>query len=444
MYVDFSIPRKCIYRYIEDDPGPCPNCGSTLQHRMATYLVLTRSGDEQGDSFITNIDGGWFCPQCPTLLLDLSEIREGLSVGLPDWKIGEEFTVAGIVDLDAIPEDKMHLPLDHPDNPLPLVEFTEIIDDALPEIKQDQRDEEEKESLFQRWRRRITGAGVKNDIDHTMIETDYPEPVSKLLNMGEPEIHEWRDYLALGLGPEHVPDLIRMAVDEPLYKSAPKDSAGWAPVHAWRALSQLRPEEAIEPLTQLLEYSDDWVSEEIPTVFARIGPAAIPVLEDYLNDTSHGSFARIVAISSLYEIAEMHPQARSGCVEILVTALERFETFDPYTNGFLISYLTDLGAVEAAPLMERAFEAGRVNPMVMGDWEDVQVELGLLEERTTPRPSLFGGLMDRLSGMEDILNPESEARRRLREIGRNDPCWCGSGKKYKHCHLREDQQKARE
>jgi tetratricopeptide (TPR) repeat protein len=23
--------------------------------------------------------------------------------------------------------------------------------------------------------------------------------------------------------------------------------------------------------------------------------------------------------------------------------------------------------------------------------------------------------------------------------GRNDPCWCGSGKKYKHCHLQSDQ-----
>ncbi|MCC7493314.1 MAG: SEC-C domain-containing protein [Fimbriimonadaceae bacterium] len=22
--------------------------------------------------------------------------------------------------------------------------------------------------------------------------------------------------------------------------------------------------------------------------------------------------------------------------------------------------------------------------------------------------------------------------------GRNEPCWCGSGKKYKHCHLRQD------
>jgi preprotein translocase subunit SecA len=25
-----------------------------------------------------------------------------------------------------------------------------------------------------------------------------------------------------------------------------------------------------------------------------------------------------------------------------------------------------------------------------------------------------------------------------RSLGRNDPCWCGSGKKYKHCHWRQD------
>jgi preprotein translocase subunit SecA len=28
------------------------------------------------------------------------------------------------------------------------------------------------------------------------------------------------------------------------------------------------------------------------------------------------------------------------------------------------------------------------------------------------------------------------------QIGRNDPCWCGSGKKYKQCHMREDQGRA--
>jgi preprotein translocase subunit SecA len=25
------------------------------------------------------------------------------------------------------------------------------------------------------------------------------------------------------------------------------------------------------------------------------------------------------------------------------------------------------------------------------------------------------------------------------KLGRNDPCYCGSGKKYKNCHYREDQ-----
>ena len=27
------------------------------------------------------------------------------------------------------------------------------------------------------------------------------------------------------------------------------------------------------------------------------------------------------------------------------------------------------------------------------------------------------------------------------KLGRNDPCWCGSGKKYKHCHLEADEKK---
>ena len=25
-----------------------------------------------------------------------------------------------------------------------------------------------------------------------------------------------------------------------------------------------------------------------------------------------------------------------------------------------------------------------------------------------------------------------------KKLGRNDPCWCGSGKKYKKCHLNSD------
>ena len=35
---------------------------------------------------------------------------------------------------------------------------------------------------------------------------------------------------------------------------------------------------------------------------------------------------------------------------------------------------------------------------------------------------------------------EMDPIQRLKQTGRNDPCPCGSGKKYKKCHLREDEE----
>jgi preprotein translocase subunit SecA len=40
-------------------------------------------------------------------------------------------------------------------------------------------------------------------------------------------------------------------------------------------------------------------------------------------------------------------------------------------------------------------------------------------------------------GAESAEQPPQ--RRTGQILGRNDPCWCGSGKKYKHCHMRSDQ-----
>ncbi|HSN74824.1 MAG TPA: preprotein translocase subunit SecA, partial [Anaerolineae bacterium] len=34
---------------------------------------------------------------------------------------------------------------------------------------------------------------------------------------------------------------------------------------------------------------------------------------------------------------------------------------------------------------------------------------------------------------------QQPVKRAASTVGRNDPCWCGSGKKYKHCHMRTDQ-----
>jgi preprotein translocase subunit SecA len=38
------------------------------------------------------------------------------------------------------------------------------------------------------------------------------------------------------------------------------------------------------------------------------------------------------------------------------------------------------------------------------------------------------------NGAADQVNPATVVKTDQEKIGRNDPCWCGSGKKYKKCH----------
>jgi hypothetical protein len=218
------------------------------------------------------------------------------------------------------------------------------------------------------------------------METDskasYQSPVDKLLTYGESKLmtpDEWPDYRELGIGPEHIPDLIRMATDEELNEADSESREVWAPIHAWRALGQLRAVEAVEPLLGLfdrLEY-DDWVNEELPDVFSMIGPATLPVLAEYIADLSHNDSSRISAIAGIENIGKRWPDAKGESITLLEERLKRFEENEPDVNGFLVEALVELEAREAIPVIEQAFDKGYVDPTVMGDWDDVQVELGL-------------------------------------------------------------------
>jgi hypothetical protein len=220
---------------------------------------------------------------------------------------------------------------------------------------------------------------------------DYSFPVSKLLTQGDCR-HQlaWPNYLALGLGIEHIPELIRMALDEALHQSLSDSLQVWAPIHAWRTLGQLRAEDAVVPLCQLFaridEYHDDWLIEDLPLALAMIGPAALPPLANYIADRSHGLWARTAAIKSIKEIGRQHPDTRLECINILSNQLAQFAHDESSFNAFLISRLLDLHAIEAASVIEQAFAANAVDLSIVGDWEDAQIELGLLQNRRTIRP----------------------------------------------------------
>ena len=107
--------------------------------------------------------------------------------------------------------------------------------------------------------------------------------------------------------------------------------------------------------------------------------------------------------------------------------LEKFAKNDPALNGFLILGLVDLGALEAIDLIRRAYTMECVDLSVLGDVEDAEIEMGIRDRRATPPPriNLLTGLPQ--WGLDDAA-PRGK-------VGRNDPCPCGSGKKFKKCCL---------
>jgi len=68
--------------------------------------------------------------------------------------------------------------------------------------------------------------------------------------------------------------------------------------------------------------------------------------------------------------------------------------------------------VEAAPLIERAFAAEKVDESVAGDWEDVQIEFSLLAHRTKPRKPnpLFAPLIGPRQTLEQLAVQEALAQ----------------------------------
>jgi tetratricopeptide (TPR) repeat protein len=157
----------------------------------------------------------------------------------------------------------------------------------------------------------------------------------------------------------------------------------WAPLHALQILGDLGVEAAAQPLTACLDWDDEWVSGALPKAYAGIGPAAIPVLQAYLEDNTHDQFARANASNSLAAIAKAHPSAKGAIVAYLTAFLCRPSADDSATEEdvttFVIADLADLGDPSAYPAIKRAYDENRVNPQVIG-LEDVEADFGLRPE----------------------------------------------------------------
>jgi len=111
--------------------------------------------------------------------------------------------------------------------------------------------------------------------------------------------------------------------------------------------------------------------------------------------------------------------------------------------------LIDAKAVEAETDIEHAFASGQVDELIAGDFEDVQIELGLKLARERPlKPKQWmetGRQFRAAFGIPEPIGagmapsdplpapPIPQPVRAAPKVGRNEPCPCGSGKKSKKC-----------
>jgi len=242
-----------------------------------------------------------------------------------------------------------------------------------------------------------------------MRVTDYPKPVRALFALGEPE-DPWINYWSLDIVSDHVPDLLRI-LDAAQGLAARRGPAFWAPVHAWRALAQMATPDAVGPLLRLIRQNDevdDWMLEELPHVFGMLGAPALPGVASYLAEPGLDVDRALLISHAVMEIGVRNPRERDGCVAVLTGRLEKAEEYEPTVNAAIILALLGLGAVEAEPLIERAYALGRVDETGVGGLEQVRAFLRGDEDAFLALPELVALTMQELAG-KGILPPAPKA-----------------------------------
>ena len=204
---------------------------------------------------------------------------------------------------------------------------------------------------------------------------DYPAALHPFLTLGGSYSGNYTEF---EIGRAYIPDLIRMATDWRLYDIARSAAYHWAPVHAWRRLSQLGAREAAEPLTKLLAFMDPLIVKEMPQVYTMFGPETIGVLAAVLNDDQASPIARSTALSCLRSMAEEYPEVYDLCVGIMTAQLEQGQSNGPLLNSFLVRHLVYMQAESAVGVIVRAYNEAEIWENVAGTLKDNLVELGVV------------------------------------------------------------------
>jgi hypothetical protein len=217
----------------------------------------------------------------------------------------------------------------------------------------------------------------------------------------------------------------------------------WAPYHVIHILPLIKTKEALELLFETMrdetDLLGDWTTESTPTLLAAFGESAIERLKEHVLDETLDLYIRGSIATALNVIAHQHPDKKEEIKAFLSKLLE--DTNDPTFAAFLIDELISFKDPNLLPQVRKAFEDGKIDTEVISRY-DVDWVFNLPEEEQSYSKFMKSPLehfsRENISYLKKISYIESKTPKKsnMKKIGRNDPCPCGSGKKYKKCCMK--------
>jgi hypothetical protein len=232
-------------------------------------------------------------------------------------------------------------------------------------------------------------------------------------------------------------------------------------------LSQFRVKELFPLLLDIMSLPDemldkilgDTITEGSGRMLASIFNGDVQAIQEMIENTELDEFARGQGLHAMVILALHERIERTDVVSYFQTLLGEKLTDNHFTfNAHIVSGCVDLHATEAYELIKQAYEKGAVDSFMinMNDVDRhfaIDKDLAMEERRNNRHHELIGDtigemewwacfekdrkkrsefLSKRQSKIVNVLKPSNPAVI-VEKIGRNDPCPCGSGKKYKKC-----------
>ena len=271
-------------------------------------------------------------------------------------------------------------------------------------------------------------------------ETDVDPRIARLFEEGQNLTDAARTAI-VEMGEEATDPLVDVLADQKMWdEEAP--GGGWAPIYAADILGEIGDRRAIDPMYDALAACepDAILDTKLTVGLRRYGEDAIePGIRaldrhgpDFRDDLA-GVFSGLGLRKRVIFQVLVKTLVRSP----IIGAANLAEYGDPQALDALFPMLNRLlrVAAEDRTKAEMAVAVAEAIEELGGELDDNQSEqLEIIRDRK-------GGAREILrrvkQGIGDHHHPDTFVNKR--DIGRNDPCWCGSERKYKHCHWREDQ-----